>query len=126
MRAKLESNPIRICSCGTFISGKRGTCKDCLSVKQSQYRGNIRNDVIQAYGGKCACCGEIKSQFLTIDHTNNDGNIERKLFKRNAVAILKKIQKENYPSSYQILCWNCNVARHINGGTCPHKQKVKL
>lgn len=26
----------------------------------------------------------------------------------------------------QVLCFNCNCAKHINGGTCPHSEKKVL
>jgi hypothetical protein len=29
-----------------------------------------------------------------------------------------------YPPGFQVLCWNCNAGRHINGGTCPHQVDI--
>jgi hypothetical protein len=30
----------------------------------------LREQMIAAYGGKCACCGEDKPEFMTLDHTD--------------------------------------------------------
>lgn len=79
----------------------------------------LKKQVMDAYGNKCACCGEDAPGFLTIDHVNNDGNDHRK--RVHGDKIYAEIIREEYPAKYQILCWNCNVGRHHNGGVCPHK-----
>src|ERR1700759_3250988 len=38
----------------------------------------LRIECIKEYGGKCVCCNESISEFLTIDHINNDGTEHRK------------------------------------------------
>ena len=88
----------------------------------------IRNNVINHYGNKCNCCGETNLLFLTIDHVNNDGNKERqKLFGGRlgsggtAHRMCVYIIKNNFPTDYQILCYNCNCGKSRNGGVCPHK-----
>ena len=45
---------------------------------RSERRKRYRTDAINAYGGRCACCGETHIDMLTIDHVNNDGNVHRK------------------------------------------------
>src|SRR5215467_11339214 len=37
----------------------------------------LREAVYVGYGGKCQCCGEKEPAFLTVDHVNNDGHLER-------------------------------------------------
>jgi hypothetical protein len=55
--------------------------------------------------------------FLTIDHVQGDGAQVRKL-RRHLVH--KMILDEGCPPDrYQILCWNCNSAKHLLG-VCPH------
>lgn len=76
--------------------------------------------VFTHYGNKCKCCGEQEPIFLTIDHINNDGNKHRKVIGRKLYAW---IVKNNFPDTFQILCFNCNTGRHFNGGICPHQQK---
>lgn len=32
------------------------------------------------------------------------------------------LMKNKYPSGFQVLCWNCNMGKQINGGVCPHHE----
>jgi hypothetical protein len=92
--------------------------------KQSLLAKELKKQIINYYGGKCACCGIVDVRFLTIDHINNDGYKLRFGNNRNRLSgyhWYKRIIKENYPKDLQILCFNCNIARQHNGGTCPHK-----
>jgi hypothetical protein len=34
--------------------------------------------VFNHYGGECICCGLADTAFLTIDHINNDGHLDKK------------------------------------------------
>lgn len=80
----------------------------------------LREQAILAYGGyECACCGETEKVFLGLDHINGGGRAQRKEVGAcsNMYAWLKK---HNYPDGFRILCHNCNLGRHINGGVCPH------
>lgn len=83
----------------------------------------LRLEVLMAYGHACACpgCYIIEAEFLTLDHVDNDGAAERK-----ATGLFGGIQFYRYVRSlgcprdrYQLLCWNCNLAKHIYG-KCPH------
>ena len=29
--------------------------------------------------------------------------------------------QNNFPSIFQVLCFNCNHGKQLNGGVCPHK-----
>ena len=80
-----------------------------------------RKEVIDAYGGKCSCCGETHVSFLTIDHMNNDGAAHRRAI-GPGYAIYIWLKKNDFPKQFQLLCWNCNCGRDKNGGICPHKQ----
>ena len=86
-------------------------------------RDRDRNLVYAYYGGKCSCCGELDWRFLTIDHVNNDGHIERKKgFYTNGSQFYRYIVKNNFPKDYRILWFNCNLGRARNGGVCPHQE----
>lgn len=78
------------------------------------------DEAIAAYGGKCNCCGEDKRYFLCLDHINNDGAEHRKGL-GSTIALWAK--RNNYPSSLQILCYNCNNAKARNEGVCPCKSE---
>lgn len=77
-----------------------------------------RMNVIIKYGGSCVCCGENEIAFLALDHIQGGGNKHRKEVGRK--MYLWAI-KNNYPPILQVLCHNCNQAKHIYG-KCPHKK----
>jgi len=75
--------------------------------------------VMETLGGKCACCGETHPAFLTLDHVQNDGAKDRRLHRH---LLMRRIINEGFPrDKYQVLCWNCNAAKHF-AGACPHQQ----
>lgn len=120
-------------------TGVRSTCRECANKrwndwnskhpdwrKQRQFRVSqkAKDAAYKAYGGYiCACCGETEPIFLTIDHINNDGNKHRE--KIGSQVIYYWLRDQGYPSGFQILCWNCNRAKHYNGGVCIH-QDLKI
>lgn len=80
----------------------------------------LRSDVIDAYGGKCACCGEVQPEFLSLDHVNNDGAAHRReLGIKGGHASWLWAQANGYPDRLQLLCYNCNCAKGYYG-VCPH------
>ncbi len=80
-------------------------------------RRNLRDRVLSALGNKCACCGESRYEFLSVDHINNDGAKHRKSVKS---CIYWDIEKQGYPKEkFQILCHNCNFSKGAYG-ECPH------
>ena len=86
------------------------------------YRNNLRNEVVMAYGGKCACCGEKNFLFLTVDHPKNDGaKHRRETGCGTGIKFYNWLRLRGYPKDFQILCWNCNCGKRDNGGICPHK-----
>jgi len=97
-----------------------------LQTKGAQaYRRRVRAKVTAAYGGSCACCGESEPLFLTIDHVENNGAEERRRMGSGGPhRLLLRLIRENYPSGYRVLCWNCNCGRAQNGGRCPHEDQI--
>lgn len=94
-------------------------CEKCRKIAV-RFTRKLKADVIDAYGGKCACCGEGNPAFMTIDHIFNDGSQHRKSV--NSKRIYGWLKKNGYPKDrYQLLCFNCNFAKRFNGGVCPHK-----
>lgn len=78
-----------------------------------------RLQVLNAYGGKCACCGVSNWQFLAIDHVNGGGERHRKSSRGYGDGLVLSIIRENYPPTYRVLCHNCNQAKGYYGA-CPH------
>jgi len=87
-------------------------------------RTQIRDRVLDAYGAKCACCGESIRQFLSVDHIHGSGT--KHMRKRGVVGVCRDIIKEGFPKDkYRILCMNCNWARSVYG-VCPHGDSNKF
>jgi hypothetical protein len=83
-----------------------------------------KDQVFDAYGGYiCKCCGEDEPMFFSIDHIDNNGATERKsgLYLGSGTAFYQWLRKNKFPSGYQVLCMNCQVGKHKNGGVCPHQ-----
>ena len=74
--------------------------------------------VMDKYGGKCSCCGENRSEFLSIDHINGNGNQHRKQIVGKIYPWLKR---NKFPPGFQVLCHNCNMSKEWNS-ICPHKR----
>jgi hypothetical protein len=122
MRSLMETG--RCVDCREPLDCKsKSRCKTCLSLQRdARTKTNRlrRFRILQAYGGKCVCCGETIPQFLNIDHINNDGAKHRREIGGSS-GLQIWIEKNNYPKDFQILCYNCNVGKYLNGGVCPHK-----
>ncbi len=99
-------------------------CKPCLHKEHVRLEEKWKQEILQAYGGKCSCCGEQNSIFLTIDHIDGNGSQHRKstgLSSPTGKSFYCWLKKQGYPKdNYQILCFNCNFAKHVLG-TCPHQ-----
>jgi len=87
----------------------------------------IKDAAFNAYGGyKCACCGESEENMLNMDHIAEDGSIHRKEIglvrgKSGGNSIYRWLAENDYPQGFQVLCYNCNISKHRNGGICSHK-----
>ncbi len=84
---------------------------------KKEYRARVRKQAIEKYGGKCKCCGETNLVFLAMDHINGGGSKHLRTIKYQIAFWLRK---NNYPDGFQVLCHNCNMAKHILGA-CPHE-----
>jgi len=96
-------------------------------------RKELKEEVYTHYSrGKprCVCCGISGIEFLNTDHIKGRKNMERdkKLRKLGYSQKLKGdhlivwLKNNNFPRGFQILCWNCNYGKLIEG-KCPHKIK---
>lgn len=113
-----------ICTaCGKRPATVGRLCLECRERFNSYYR-KARDDAFAAYGGyKCVCCGETEAVFLCLDHIDDDGAKHRRGEQGMGYQLYQWLRKNNYPKGFQVLCWNCNSARHILG-TCPHQLKT--
>jgi len=94
------------------------------SDKTKRAQAVCRGEVFAAYGGyRCNCCGETEPMFLSIDHIDNNGAQERKsgLYAGSGYGFYRWLRKSGFPPGYQVLCMNCQIGKHKNGGVCPHQ-----
>lgn len=114
-------------------SNKYAACGDNAKEKRRNQAAAIRHErkvrVLQRYGGRCVCCGEVEPIFLSLDHIDGGGNEHRRQIGNNpdsrcgssSTQFYKWVEKNGYPDILQVLCHNCNMGKHLNGGVCPHK-----
>lgn len=105
-------------------------CRAYNRRKYKEYYNRRREIVFDFFGDKCACCGETERMFLSVDHINNDGNIQRKQTTDGGRDMYRKLTNAilagNPPKDLQLLCRNCNWGKHVNGGVCPHTLRSKF
>lgn len=108
------------------IKSRRYICSDCDKKRIKKDRFKLKNKIIEIYGGKCTCCAEKQIEFLSIDHIDGTGAKHRKEMGLTCGNNFYHWLKNNdYPKdNFQILCFNCNFAKHAFG-TCPHQKKKK-
>ena len=112
--------------CGRRRGSSYSRCAPCrkASIKSNRnHRLRVRQMVLVRYGHSCACCGERRRAFLTLDHVKNDGSLERRRILNTYTLYLRVLRFAGRSSRYQLLCWNCNEAKRIEG-RCPHQTAV--
>jgi len=98
----------------------RGRNSDKYLPKLRRRHQEMRQAVIEMYGGSCACCNESTWEFLSIDHVNGGGSQARKAGE-SVAALRRKLLSHGSPHpDYQLLCHNCNAALG-HYGYCPHQ-----
>jgi|ERR1039458_4748441 hypothetical protein len=108
----------------TWEKANRQNSPEDVKAYFRNYSLKIKKEVVAAYGGRCACCGESELSFLTIDHVHNNGAELRRNGEPFGEKLRLKLRKQGYPTDYQILCMNCNWAKGMYG-ECPHQAKKR-
>jgi len=79
-----------------------------INTRQRMRFDRLRREAILAYGGKCAVCGEVITEFLCLDHINGDGAEDR----RNGLygsKLYAQLREQGWPQGrLRVLCYNCN------------------
>lgn len=82
-------------------------------------RHALRVEFTAAYGGKCGCCGETRSEFLTTEHIHGHGTTK----KVSVYIDHARLKRAGWPKDrIALLCFNCNSAKGVYG-SCPHTWK---
>ena len=127
---KLKPKEIGVCrvvGCSNLAKPERSRCEHCATrearlalapackKRRAERRQEVKADVMNAYGGKCQCCGETDMVFLTIDHVfryTGEGP-------RSGNPLYLWLKSHKYPDGYRVLCQSCNFALG-KFGYCPH------
>lgn len=123
-RRKPRSGHVSCRPCGKRMAAHYAARKERILAQQRDYVAKVRAEVIKAYGGKCACCGEKRPEFLTIDHVNGDGAAHRKKLGHAGHVICLFARRNGYPKTLRVLCMNCNFSYGVRG-YCPHQKGAR-
>lgn len=99
---------------------------DAMRKRRREWSYRLRDIVFAHYGGYlCVCCGETEKSMLTLDHINNDGAKHRRSepAMRWAAHMYAWLIRQKFPPLFQVLCYNCNISKFRNSGTCAHRLK---
>lgn len=69
----------------------------------------------------CICCGEMTYEFLSLDHLDDAGRLERRRRRwgTSGAELYRRLLKLGLPRGFQVLCFNCNIGKGT-GLFCPH------
>ena len=87
-----------------------------------KFRLAVKKEIFDQYGNVCKCCEEARSEFLTIDHVDNNGAEHRKEIGSGSHALYLWLRRNNFPTNFRTLCINCNFALG-HSGYCPHERE---
>jgi len=89
------------------------THRDQVRARHREYNRKLRQEILSAYGRKCAICGEKEEASLTLDHIKNDGRAHRL---QKGRGIYTDIRQQGFPTNkYRILCRSCNTKEWQKG-----------
>jgi len=95
---------------------KREVMKRLRTDNPEKYKAQSRKakikeklSLFEMYGCKCAMCGFDDMRALSLDHKNNNGNIERE--ELGIRGTYRRAKEEYRPEEYQILCMNCQFIK---------------
>ena len=92
--------------------------KVCLRVNTRTRE--LAVDVFTAYGGACECCGETRSEYLSIVRGGCRGETKLVGQYRRGHSLYAWLAAHNYPKdNYHLRCLNCNMSIKLYG-YCPH------
>ena len=115
---------------------RRKTAKDAYE-KKVKYEGLFKidqkkeyYDILNEYSKRegfskptCFCCKMNDWKFLVFDHRRKRPDSHKG---KSGIGMARKLKKQGYPKSIQILCHNCNTGKEIYGTKhCPHHLSKK-
>lgn len=116
------------------VATMRWAKKNPEKVKATHRKRYVKDkkEIMSRLGNKCVCCGEAELEFLSLDHINNDGHLDRKVTGCSGVSfyayLLRKVEfLEEKIKTLRILCMNCHISisKDVNS-VCVHKRESKF
>jgi len=105
-------------------------CNRCRRYFKTWSRNRVKQDkqaCMTEYGKNsgCVCCGVKEISFLSIDHIKDDGFKKRD---KHGLGkhLYRMLVKMGFPRGFQVLCFNCQWGKRLNGGFCPHHPQTDL
>jgi hypothetical protein len=94
-------------------------------ISTKKQNNKVRREVLEFYGGYCACCGfdnllfKVRGRFfLEIDHIAGGGRKELRSKFDNSSAKFYRYLRRVKPSGFRVLCAGCNVSMEPNAERC--------
>jgi hypothetical protein len=116
---RMDNNLCRECGNPDLVTERLClSCRDTKRLGKHEYTISLRLKCVEAYGGKCNCCGCVYHEYLILDHVDGGGKEHRKT-ENGSRAIYLWAKRNNYPPLLQLLCANCHLAKHRHL-SCPH------
>jgi len=147
-KCKQELDSSFFCKASHRKNGLYPSCKNCRSkawfkyketqaykdrhsairISGKRYADNLRFEIIKHYSQglfKCMCpgCNVNQYAFLAIDHIEGGGNQHRNGGAKK-INVYTWLKRNNFPTGFQVLCHNCNMAKGFYG-ECPHVKEQK-
>jgi hypothetical protein len=107
-----------------YAKAYRDKNRDKVRLQDIARHRRVRQEVLDAYGRVCVCCGENREPFLTLDHFTQDQGTRAtwkgvSLYMNRGHREYARLKRLGWPPIVRILCMNCNFARR-RGNVCPH------
>ncbi|MGL6008047.1 MAG: hypothetical protein ACRC1D_01175 [Culicoidibacterales bacterium] len=111
--------------CGKLHNRNKMLCENCNEKQIEDYRQRRKINkikVVEYFGGKCCECGESDIRTLSVDHTENNGNVDclgkngKRIISPTWYARLVKMIDDKTISSQklQLLCFNCHAKKDLS------------
>jgi hypothetical protein len=93
--------------------------------ESGKYSRKLKREMIDAYGGKCAICGESHFEFMTIDHINGRGTQHRKQIGCQNGTMNQWLKKQGWTKDeFRLLCFNCNCSKIFSMNRCKYQRHI--
>ena len=82
--------------------------KDRVRRQNRDKRRRLRQQALDALGGRCVRCGFDDPRALQVDHVNDDGHADRQALGASWFGKIMRAIRDGERDKYQLLCANCN------------------